>query len=165
MDRRGFSLIDVLVAVSLFALIGGLSLLALYKVEGTRRAYAKEAVIRQVLFWYAGRQEIASSFSWHADRYRLNPIWFSPSDPIAPLVAQIQRYYPHYDNEVFAVLDSAPAGNTYTPLNTPSGGYLLETRTNRIALQLGNGPYVFTLGNDLFSYEGRVPLRSFVAVP
>jgi hypothetical protein len=156
---------DVLVAVSLFALIGGLSLLALYKVEGTRRAYAKEAVIRQVLFWYAGQQEISSSFPWHATRNRLAPTGSSPSDPIAPLIAQIQSYYPHYYNQVFAVLDSAPAGNTYTVSTTPSGGYLLETRTNRITLQLGNGPYVFTLGNDLFSYEGRVPLKSFVAVP
>jgi type II secretory pathway pseudopilin PulG len=164
-NGRGFSLIDVLVAVSLFTLVAGLSLLALYKVEGTRRAYAKEAVIRQVLLWYAGRQEISYSFSWSTNRSRLNPIWFSPSDPIAPLVAQIQSYYRHYYNEVFAVLDSAPVGNTYTASTAPSGGYLLETRTNRIALQLGNGPYVFTLGNDLFSYEGQVPLKSFVAVP
>jgi type II secretory pathway pseudopilin PulG len=167
-DRRGFSLIDVLVAISLFTLVGGLSLLALYKVEGTRRAYAKEAVIRQVLFWYAGRQEISSSFPWHTTRDRLSTTSSSlsdPSDPIAPLVARIQSYYPHYHNQVFAVLDSAPAGNTYTVSTTPSGGYLLETRTNRIALQLDNGPYVFTLGNDLFSYEGQVPLKSFVAVP
>jgi Tfp pilus assembly protein PilV len=162
-DRRGFSLIDVLVAVSLFALVAGLSLLALYKVEGARRAYAKEAVIRQVLLWYAGQQEISSSFPWRTSRYSLNPSRFSSSDPIAPLATQIYRYY--YPNQVYAVLDSAPIGNTYTA-TTSAGGYFLETRTNRIALQLGfNGPYVFTLGNDLFSYQGQVPLKTFVAVP
>jgi len=163
-DRRGFSLIDVLVAVSLFALVAGLSLLALYKVEGTRRTYAKEAAIRQVLLWYAGGQEISYSFSWSIVSLPLRPGPPPPPDPIAPLVAQISRYYS--PNQVYAVLDRAPVGNTYTAITTPAGGYLLETRTIRIAMQLGtNGPYVFTLGNDLFGYQGQVPLKSFVAVP
>jgi Tfp pilus assembly protein PilV len=161
-DKRGFSLIDVLVAVSLFALVGGLSLLALYKVEGTRRTYAKEAVIRQVLLWYAGQKEISSSpFPWNYALYRLIP--GSSPDPINSLIAEINRYYP---NSAYAVLDGAPMGNTYTATTSSAGGYLLEVRTNRIALQLGsNGSYIFTLGNDLFSYQGQVPLKSFVAVP
>lgn len=163
MNKRGFSLIDVLVAVSLFALVGGLSLLALYKVEGTRRAYAKEAVIRQVLLWYAGQQEISYSFSWSKNSYALYTRPSNPS-PIDPLVTQIYRYY--YPNTVYAVLDNAPVGNTYTATTTSAGGYHLETRTIRIALQLGiSGPYIFTLGNDLFSYQGQVPLKTFVAVP
>jgi type II secretory pathway pseudopilin PulG len=166
-DRRGFSLIDVLVAVSLFALVAGLSLLALYKVEGARRAYAKEAVIRQVLLWYADRQAISSSFSWSVIENELHPrnaSTFDPSNPITPLVTQISRYYP---NRVYAVLDTAPVENThYIAITTSAGGYRLETRTNRIALRLGpNGPYIFTLGNDLFSYQGQIPLKSFVAVP
>ncbi len=162
MDKRGFSLIDVLVAVSLFALVAGLALLALYKVEGARRAYAKEAVIRQVLLWYAGQREVSSSFSWSVNQYAVNPTPFP--DPVAPLLAQIYRYY--YPNQAYIVLDSAPARNTYTAATTSAGGYLLETRTIRIALQLGpNGPYIFTLGNDLFGYLGQVPLKSFVAVP
>ncbi len=166
MDKRGFSLIDVLVAISLFALVAGLSLLALYKVEGARRAYTKEAAIRQILLWYAGRQEISSSFPWHTSRHRLDPSSVSSSQPIAPLIAQIQNYYHPRSNQVFVVLDTAPAGNTYTASTTSSGGYQMETRTNRIALQLGpNGPYIFVLGNDLFSYQGQVPLKSFVAVP
>lgn len=162
MNRRGFSLIDVLVAVSLFTLVAGLSLLALYKVEGARRAYAKEAVIRQVLLWYAEHQGISSTpLRWVRDKRRLTSS-SSPS-PIAPLVAQILRYY--RPRQVYVVLDGAPAGNTYSVVTTPTGGYLLETRTNRIALQLEDDPYIFTLGNDIFSYRGEVPLKTFVAVP
>ena len=162
MDKRGFSLIDVLVAVSLFALVGALSLLALYKVEGTRRAYAKEAVIRQVLLWYAEQQGISSTpLGWFRDKRQLTS---SPSpNPITPLATQILRYY--RPRQVYVVLDGAPVGNTYSVVTTPAGGYLLETRTNRIALQLNDDPYIFTLGNDIFSYRGEVPLKTFVAVP
>jgi hypothetical protein len=98
---------------------------------------------------------------WHSIPYALTPI---PSPhPINSLIAQINRYYP---NSVYAVLDGAPVGNTYTVTTTSAGGYFLEIRTNRIALRLGlSGPYVFTLGNDLFSYQGQVPPKSFVAVP
>jgi type II secretory pathway pseudopilin PulG len=171
-SNRGFSLIDVLVAISLFALVAGLSLLALYKVEGTRRAYEKEAAIRQLLLWYATEQGISSSFSWRTVARELNPRLFSPSDPIAPLVSKIHRYYSNssssYPNRVYAVLDSAPTGVTYSVRSTSSGGYLLETRNITIRLQLqglGVSDFVFTLGNDLFSYLGRIPSKSFVAIP
>jgi type II secretory pathway pseudopilin PulG len=166
-DRRGFSLIDVLVAVSLFALVAGLSLLALYKVEGARRAYAKEAVIRQVLLWYAGQQGISSFFSWRIVAHELNPARLpSRNDPIAPLVSSIYNYYA--PNRIYAVLDSAPMGITYTASNAPGGGYFLETRSIKIALQLGgvyNSLSIFTLGNDLFAYSGQAPSKTFVAVP
>jgi hypothetical protein len=173
-DKRGFSLIDVLVAVSLFALVGGLSLLALYKVEGARRAYAKEAVIRQVLLWYAGKQGISSFFSWTTVAQELNPANLpSPDDPIAPLISSIYNYYRYYYNSyppkrLYAVLDNAPMGITYTASNAPGGGYFLETRSIRIALQLGgvyNFTSIFTLGNDLFPYLGQAPSKTFVAVP
>ncbi len=173
MDRRGFSLIDVLVAISLFALVAGLSLLALYKVEGTRRAYAKEAVIRQVLLWYAGQQALSSSFRWRTVADELDPSRFSPSDPIAPLVSSIYRYYsnsshPLRRNRIYAVLDSAPVGVTYTASNAPGGGYFLETRNIRIALHLrgpGISAFLLTLGNDLFRYLDQMPPKAFVAVP
>jgi len=164
---------DVLVAVSFFALVAGLSLLALYKVEGTRRAYTKEAVIRQVLLWYAGQQETSSFFSWRTVAHELHPSRFSPSDPIAPLISRIYRYYsnsshPSYPNRIYAVLDSAPTGVTYNASRAPSGGYFLETRNIRIALQLqefGLSVFPFTLGNDLFGYLGQMPPKAFVAVP
>jgi len=170
--KRGFSLIDVLVAISLFALVAGLSLLTIYKVEGTRRAYAKEATIRQLLLWYATGQGISSSFSWKTVSRELNPGLLSPSDPIAPLVSRIHRYYSNSSssrpNRVYAVLDSAPMGVTYGVTSTSSGGYLLETRNITIHLQLqgpGVSDFIFTLGNDLFSYQGRIPPNSFVAIP
>ncbi len=65
-------------------------------------------------------------------------------------------------------MDSAPVGVTYTARNAPSGGYFLETRNIRIALQVlgfGTSAFVFTLGNDLFPYLGQMPPKAFVAVP
>ncbi len=95
----------------------------------------------------------------------MDPARSSPSNPITPLISSLYRYY---NSQISAVLDGAPMGVTYTASNDPNGGYFLETRNIRIALQTGgarNPSSVFTLGNDLFSYFGQTPPKAFVAVP